>query len=157
MIGPKPPSGRGWVYAPAGAFRVPTDIKQEVQRQAQNLIDSILKPRYVQLPDKKAQFNYLVDIHSKWRGPFFYFCSTYCSPGPHALSPSFESKFARMEYLGNAKFADALQKGLVPRWVGGAFKDGIVLGEGSLNLLAATVELLHLLLVGRPILLQVSG
>jgi len=79
MIGPKPPSGRGWVYDPAGAFRVPTDIKQEVQRQAQNLIDSILKPRYVQLPDKKTQFNYLVDIHSKWRGPFFYFCSTYCS------------------------------------------------------------------------------
>jgi len=54
MIGPKTAIGRAWVYDPAGAFRVPTDIKQEVQRQAQNLIDSILKPRYVQLPDKKT-------------------------------------------------------------------------------------------------------
>ena len=35
----------------------------------------------------------------------FYFISTYTCPGPNALSPTFESKFARMEYLGNAKFA----------------------------------------------------
>jgi hypothetical protein len=67
MIGPKPPSGRGWVYDPAGAFRVPTDLKQEVQRQAQELIHSILKPRHVHPPpQKKTQFNYLVDIHSQW-------------------------------------------------------------------------------------------
>jgi hypothetical protein len=104
MIGPKSPSGRGWVYDPAGTFRVPVPLKQEVQRQAQNLIDSILKPRYVQPPDKKVQFNYLVNIHSKWRGPFFYFCSTYCSPGPNALSPSFESKFARLQYAGKGRF-----------------------------------------------------
>ncbi len=117
MIGPKPPSGRGWVYDPAGAFRVPTDIKQEVQRQAQNLIDSILKPRYVQLPDKKTQFNYLVDIHSKWRGPFFYFCSTYCSPGPNALSPSFESKFARLQYAGNGQIAQLLSLEECLSWI----------------------------------------
>jgi hypothetical protein len=105
MIGPKPPSGRGWVYDPAGAFRVPTDLKQEVQRQAQKLIDSILKPRYVQPPPKKkTQFNYLVDIHSQWRGLFFYFCSTYCSPGPNALSPFFESKFARLQYVEKRRF-----------------------------------------------------
>ncbi len=106
MIGPKLPSGRGWVYDPAGAFRVPTDLKQEVQRQAQKLIDSILKPRYVQPPPpkKKTQFNYLVDIHCLWRGLFFYFCSTYCSPGPNALSPFFESKFARLQYVEKRRF-----------------------------------------------------
>jgi len=109
MMAPKRPTGRGWVYDPSRAFRqsrarVPPDIQQQVQRQAQNLIDSILKPRYIQPPDKKAQPNYLLDIHSKWRGPFFYFCSTYCSPGPNALSASFEAKFARLQYAGEGRF-----------------------------------------------------
>lgn len=103
-------SPRGvWVYDPARAFRqskapVPPDIQREVQRRTQELIDSTLKPRHIQPPPKKAEFNYLVDIYSKWRGPFFYFCSKYCSPGPHALSPSFESKFARLQYAGDGRF-----------------------------------------------------
>jgi hypothetical protein len=75
-----------------------------VQRRAQELIDSALKPRHIQPPPKKAEFNYLVDLYSKWRGPFFYFCSRYCSPGPRALSPFFESKFARLQYAGDGRF-----------------------------------------------------
>ena len=34
-----------------------------------------------------------------------YFISVCCSPGPQAISPTFEEKFAKMEYVGNAKFA----------------------------------------------------
>ena len=83
---------------------VPADIQHEVQHRAQELIDSTLKPRYIQPPPQKPRFNYLVDIYSQWRGPFFYFCSRYCSPGPHALSPSFESKFARLQYAGDERF-----------------------------------------------------
>lgn len=103
------PPRRVWVYDPARAFRqsqaaVPADIKQEVQRQAQELIDSTLKPRYLQPPPRKPQCNYLVDLYCQWRGPFFYFCSKYCSPGPQALSPSFDSKFARLQYVGNERF-----------------------------------------------------
>ena len=109
MIKPKRPRGRGWVYDPARAFRqskarIPSDIEHEVQHKAQDLIESTLKPRYIQQPDPKVQFNYLVDIYSKWRGPFFYFCSTYCCPGPKAFSPSFESKFARLQYVGHRQF-----------------------------------------------------
>jgi hypothetical protein len=48
--------------------------------------------------------NYLVGLHARWRGPFFYFCSRYCSPGPRALSPFFESKFARLQYAGDERF-----------------------------------------------------
>jgi hypothetical protein len=103
------PSGWIWVYDPAGAFRrskqpVPPDIQYKVQRRAQELIDTTLKPRYLQPPPQKAQFNYLVDISCQWRGPFFYFCSRYCSPGPRALSPFFESKFARLQYAGDGRF-----------------------------------------------------
>jgi len=75
-----------------------------VERRAQELIDSTLKPRHIQPPPQKAELNYLVDISCKWRGPFFYFCSQYCSPGPRALSPFFESKFARLQYAGDERF-----------------------------------------------------
>ena len=79
------PSGSTRVYDPAGAFRrskkpVPADLQHEVERRAQALIDSILKPRYIQPPPKKNEINYLVDLYARWRGPFFYFCSRYCSP-----------------------------------------------------------------------------
>jgi hypothetical protein len=109
MVRPRRPPRGGWVYDPARAFQrskaqVPSDIKQEVQRRAQDLIDSTLKPRHIQPPPKKTQFNYLVDIHSGWRGPFSYFCSKYCSQGPSALSASFESKFARLQYTGSGRF-----------------------------------------------------
>ncbi len=72
--------GWTWVYDPAGAFRrsgkaVPLQTQQEVERRAQALIDSTLKPRYIQPPPKKPEFNYLVDISCKWRGPYFYLCS----------------------------------------------------------------------------------
>ena len=101
--------GWTWVYDPAGAFRqsgkpVPLDIRQEVERRAQELIASTLKPRYLQPPPKQADLNSLVDISSKWRGPYFYFCSQYCSPGPRALSPFFESRFARLQYAGDERF-----------------------------------------------------
>jgi len=57
-------------YYPAGAFRrsgkpVPLHTQQEVERRAQALIDSKLKPRYIQPPPKNAEFNYLVDISCK--------------------------------------------------------------------------------------------
>ena len=109
MAGSRRPPRWVWVYDPAGAFRrsgkpVPLNIWQEVERRAQELITSTLKPRYLQPPPKKADLNYLVDISSKWRGPYFYFCSKYCSPGPRALSPFFESRFARLQYAGDDRF-----------------------------------------------------
>lgn len=45
-----------------------------------------------------------MDITTKWLGSKCYFVSVYRSPGPHAISPSFETKFARMEYVSDAKF-----------------------------------------------------
>lgn len=109
MIRSRRPPARTWVYDPARAFRqskkpVPPHLQHEVERRAQELIDLTLKPRYIQPPPHKAEFNYLVDLYAKWRGPFFYFYSRYCSPGPRALSPFFESRFARLRYAGNDRF-----------------------------------------------------
>jgi hypothetical protein len=83
---------------------MPDAIKAELEAKATDLIENVLKPKYVLPPKKDEKFNYIADIGTKWRGNYLYFISTYACPGPNALSPTFESKFARMEYLGDGKF-----------------------------------------------------
>ena len=46
----------------------------------------------------------MTGIHTKWHRSFFYFVADYASPGPNALSPTFESPFTRLEYVGNRRF-----------------------------------------------------
>jgi hypothetical protein len=84
---------------------VPDLLKTEVEANAKELIENVLKAKHVQPTPEEQRFNYIIDIGPKWYRSYFYFHSTYACPGPNALSPSFESKFARMEYLGNCKFA----------------------------------------------------
>jgi hypothetical protein len=104
---------RGWVFDPKAVRRnqkLPDTIKAKVLAEAQTLIDDVPKPQHVKPPGKNERFNYLVDIFSKWHGRFFYFCATYNAPGPNALSPSFETRFARLEYIGNNSFAPAYMR-----------------------------------------------
>ena len=100
--GPK----KGWVYsAPTPSkSKVPEDVKAEVQRQAEALVSSHLKPRFVKEPPEDTEWNYIVDMHTKWYRSYFYFCSKYRAPSPHAISEYFEEKFARLEYAENGRF-----------------------------------------------------
>ncbi len=50
------------------------------------------------------QFNYIVDLSTKWYHSFFYFCATYRCPSPNCISEFFEIKFARLEYAGGDRF-----------------------------------------------------
>ncbi len=84
--------------------KVPELIKAQIKSKANTLIESVLKPKYIEPPPKDNDFNYLIDIFSKWHGRYFYFCSRYNCPSPRALSPSFEDKFARLEYVGHDLF-----------------------------------------------------
>lgn len=95
-----------WVYSPPKGPKptVPEDIKKEVEAKAATVIEAVLKPQHIKPPPEDALFNYLVDIYSKWYRSYFYFCSKYHSPGPHAISPSFEDNFARLEYAGEGRF-----------------------------------------------------
>ena len=96
---------------------VTVSVKTEVETKARELIETVLKPKYIQPPPEDQRFNYIIDIGAKWYRNHFYFFSTYACPGPNALSPSFESKFARMEYLGNATFALSFMRH-TGEWVG---------------------------------------
>lgn len=94
-----------WVYTGRKNLpKIPDVLKAEVTARANDLIDKYLKPTYVEIPPENPQFNYIMDIYSKWFHSSFYFCAKYCVPGPNALVLDFESRFARMRYTGNQKF-----------------------------------------------------
>jgi hypothetical protein len=99
-----PRRGRQWTWAPAKPKAVPKDTKDDVSAKAKQLVEMDLKPCYVQPPPKRPRWNYIVDIFTKWRGIYFYFVARYARPGPNAISPFFETGFARLEYLSNGHF-----------------------------------------------------
>ncbi len=84
--------------------KISGSIKSEIKLKADALIDRVLKPKYIQPPPEDNDFNYLVDIFSKWYRAYFYFCSRYNCPSPNAMAPSFNSNFARLEYVDRDRF-----------------------------------------------------
>ena len=107
-----------WVYQPARQVKpaVTAALKADVEARAQDLIVSVLKPRSVKPPPDDERFNYIVDLGTKWYRRYFYLYATYASPGPTAISPSFEAPFARLEYLGADHFALAFMR-YTGKWV----------------------------------------
>jgi len=71
---------------------------------AEKLISEKLKPAHVRTPPQEPRFNHIVDISTKWYRNYFYFSAKYACPGPDALFPFFDAKFARMEYAGGNRF-----------------------------------------------------
>ncbi len=92
---------RGWIYSPKD---VPEKLRLEIEAKARNLIDFELKKKYIKGKNPNNDYNYIVDIYYKWIGKRFYLCSKYNCPSPRSILPSFESKFARLEYIGNNEF-----------------------------------------------------
>ncbi len=95
-----------WVYAPAKpkASEVPAALKANVEAKARDLIDEELKPKYLKPPPADDSFNYNADLYGRWYRHYFYFCARYNSPGPSAIAPFFEAKFARLEYARGDRF-----------------------------------------------------
>jgi hypothetical protein len=102
---PKP--RKAWIFSPTKKPKaaLPGTLKDEVDTKARELIDTVLKPAHVKPALQDIELNYITDIATKWIGSTCYFISTYRCPGPHAVSPFFDLKFARMEYVGDARFA----------------------------------------------------
>jgi len=95
-----------WVVSssPKSKPKVTDIIKQKLTDKANVLIETVIKPNHIDTHPTDNDFNYLVDVYSKWYRNYFYFCSTYNCPHPNAIAPSFDIKWARMEYVGNDKF-----------------------------------------------------
>ncbi len=83
---------------------MPEPVKKKVTAAANKIIETVFKPGCIGPPPRKPRFNYIVDIYSKWHGPFFYFCAKYACPGPNAMSPYFECRFTRLAYMATGRF-----------------------------------------------------
>ncbi len=92
-----------WIYSKASPKTVPDGLRQELSAKAAALIETHLRPKYIQ-PPTNPQFNYVIDIFTKWRGRNFYFMSKYACPGPNRISPHFEIGFARLTFVGGDRF-----------------------------------------------------
>src|ERR1019366_10038546 len=101
---PKP--RKAWTFSPGKKPKsaLPGTLKDEVDTKARELIETVLKPKHAQPPPTGHQLNYITDITIKWLGSKCYFVSIYACPGPNAMSPTFEAKFARLEHIGGGKF-----------------------------------------------------
>jgi hypothetical protein len=101
-----PTPRKAWTFGAGKKPKIalPGPLKQEVGTKARELIETVLKPKHVEPPPAGHQLNFITDITTKWRGSKFYFISVYASPSPNAISPTFESTFARMRYAGDGKF-----------------------------------------------------
>ena len=95
-----------WAMSPrkTSPSLLPEALKMEVTTKANELIETVLKPKYIQPPPENPQCNSIVDIYGKWYRKAFYFCAQYRVAGLHAIEPSFEAKFARMHYAGKQRF-----------------------------------------------------
>jgi hypothetical protein len=95
-----------WTSSPKkpAKLSISEQIKAEVVQAGDKLVSDELRPRYVKPPPQHPQFNYIIDIFTKWYRNCFYFCAKYACPGPYAISPFFDEMFARMEYAGNNQF-----------------------------------------------------
>ena len=79
-------------------------MKIDVKQVCYGLVESVLKPRNIDLDPQEDRFNYIVDIFTKWYRNYFYFYAKYHSSRPNAIEPFFETKFARMAYVGKDQF-----------------------------------------------------
>ncbi len=94
---------KNWYYG-SKPMSIPDELKKEIELKSKNLIEDELKKKHIKRKNPNNDYNYIVDIYYRWIGKRFYLCSKYNCPSPRAISPSFESKFARLEYTGNNKF-----------------------------------------------------
>ena len=89
-----------WTYVPPKPAKpaAPAEaLKAKLTEKAAALIEKTLKPKYVEPPPADRVGNHLVDIGMEWHRSSLFLVATYACQGPNAVSPSFESKFARIE------------------------------------------------------------
>jgi len=79
-------------------------MKNEIKAKTDEIVETVFKPRYLKPPPKKARFNYIVDIYTKWHKNCLLFRAKFACPGPNALSPFFEDSFTRLAYMANGRF-----------------------------------------------------
>lgn len=92
--------GYAWVFSPK-ARTPPENEKRRIEAFSEKLIKELKSS----LPNPHKEWNYVTDVYSKWHGGRFYLMEKYACPGPRALSPFFEVGMARLDCIGEGKYA----------------------------------------------------
>lgn len=102
-----------WIRLPEKAAKpqVPADEKLLITQKCQDFIDTELKPKYVVTNPERYQWQYIIDVSGKWNRNFFYFSSLHKAKDEnYMIRPTYEAKFARLEYTGKDCFSLAYMR-----------------------------------------------
>jgi len=92
-----------WIYTgPKSISAIPSNYKSEIQEYFQPIVDEFKRKCIRKNPNK--EFNYLIDIYTKWNKNCFYVCEKYKSERPNRLEDEFEVKLIRLKYLEKNSF-----------------------------------------------------
>lgn len=91
---------KSWKRSKPVVIQITNTIKNDLSKLANELIDKKLKPKYIKPDPHAVNINQLIDVTIKWWGSSLYFCAKYKCHSEYAISPSFESRFARLVYTG---------------------------------------------------------
>ena len=71
---------KGWVYSPRKQSepKVSDSLKQAVKTKADEFVETVLIPQYVKPPTEDNDFNYLVNIYTKWYRHYFFLFNVQC-------------------------------------------------------------------------------
>lgn len=78
--------------------------KQAFVAQAEAFIADFYRPTFINPPPADPQFNTIIEFSARWHGSYLLLTAKYACPGPNALSPSFETHFARLGYFNSGRF-----------------------------------------------------
>jgi len=76
--------------------------KKEIADKCQPLVEAF-KRQYIN-PNPNKEWNYAVDIYTKWYQNYLYFCEKMKSEHPNRTQDEFEEKFVRLTYKSNDCF-----------------------------------------------------
>jgi len=70
-----------WVYDPPKPkkkiFKISEEMKQYLQKQGDEIVEKVFKPKYLKPISEEQSHNHIVDIYTKWYRNYFYFCVKY--------------------------------------------------------------------------------
>ena len=72
--------------------------------QAEEFLRAYYRPTFIRPPPENPRFNYIVDFFAHWHGSYLRFNARYACPGPTALTPFFETPFARLGYFHRDRY-----------------------------------------------------
>ena len=103
----KKKQAKGWGISPSARATGSTlnaAQKAQIEAKVREMIDKELKPKHIVPPDEDSRSNYLIDIKPMWHGTTLFLVSVYACPGPNAIAPTFEDRFARLRPSGADRF-----------------------------------------------------